>query len=151
MKEGDEVTINGPYGDFFLRESEADIVFIAGGSGMAPIKSILLDMVEKGIDRKATYFFGARTTKDLFLVDEMRELEKRLPRFTFVPALSAPTEEDKWQGETGLITEVLDRHLKDGNNLEAYLCGSPGMIDASVGVLAKKGLPEELIFYDKFA
>jgi Na+-transporting NADH:ubiquinone oxidoreductase subunit F len=81
----------------------------------------------------------------------MRELEKKLPRFSFVPALSAPTEEDKWTGESGLITEVLDRHLNDGNNLEAYLCGSPGMIDASVGVLTSKGLPEELIFYDKFA
>ena len=151
MKEGDEVTINGPYGEFYLRDTDAEIVFIAGGSGMAPIKSILLDMAEKGIDRKATYFFGARTTRDLFLVDEMRELEKRLPRFNFVPALSAPTEEDKWTGETGLITDVLDKHLKEGNNVEAYLCGSPGMIDASVGVLAKKGLPEELIFYDKFA
>jgi Na+-transporting NADH:ubiquinone oxidoreductase subunit F len=151
IKEGDEVTINGPYGEFFLRDTDAEIVFIAGGSGMAPIKSILLDMAEKGIDRKATYFFGARTTRDLFLLDEMRELEKRLPRFSFVPALSAPAEEDKWSGESGLITEVLDRHLKDGNHLEAYLCGSPGMIDASVGVLTKKGLPEELIFYDKFA
>lgn len=151
MKEGDEVTINGPYGEFYLRDSEAEIVFIAGGSGMAPIKSILLDMAEKGIDRKATYFFGARTTRDLFLVDEMRELEKRLPRFNFVPALSAPTEEDKWSGETGLITEVLDKHLEDGNKVEAYLCGSPGMIDASVEVLTKKGFPEELIFYDKFA
>jgi Na+-transporting NADH:ubiquinone oxidoreductase subunit F len=118
---------------------------------MAPIKSILLDMAEKGIDRKATYFFGARTTRDLFLVDEMRELEKRLPRFTFVPALSAPAEEEKWTGETGLITEVLDRHLKNGDNLEAYLCGSPGMIDASVDVLTKKGFPEQLIYFDKFA
>jgi Na+-transporting NADH:ubiquinone oxidoreductase subunit F len=151
IKEGDEVTINGPYGEFFLRDTDAEIVFIAGGSGMAPIKSILLDMAEKGIDRKATYFFGARTTRDLFLLDEMRELEKRLPRFSFVPALSAPAEEDKWSGESGLITEVLDRHLKDGNHLEAYLCGSPGMIDASVEVLTKKGLQEELIFYDKFA
>ena len=91
---------------------------------MAPIKSILLDMAEKGIDRKATYFFGARTTRDLFLVEEMRELEKKLPRFRFVPALSAPTEEDNWEGETGLITEVLERHLKDGNNVEA-VCHQP--------------------------
>jgi Na+-transporting NADH:ubiquinone oxidoreductase subunit F len=151
MKEGDAVTINGPYGEFFLRDSGSDIVFIAGGSGMAPIKAILLDMVEKGIDRKATYFFGARTTRDLFLLEEMRELENKLPRFTFIPALSAPAEEDNWTGETGLITEVLDRHLSDADNLEAYLCGSPGMIDASIGVLTKKGLPEELIFYDKFA
>ena len=151
MKEGDEVTINGPYGDFHLRETGRDIVFIAGGSGMAPIKSILLDMVEKGIDRKATYFFGAVSKRDLFLVDEMRELEKKLPKFRYVPALSGPKPEDQWDGETGLITEVLDRHLNGGDNVEAYLCGSPGMIDASIKVLSAKGVPDELIYYDKFA
>ena len=151
MKEGDEITINGPYGDFFLRDTERDIVFIAGGSGMAPIKSILSDMVEKGSTRKATYFFGAVSKRDLFLVEEMRELEKKLPNFKYVPALSGPKPEDNWDGETGLITEVLDRHLDSGENVEAYLCGSPGMIDASIAVLTKKGIPEELVYYDKFA
>jgi Na+-transporting NADH:ubiquinone oxidoreductase subunit F len=151
MKEGDEITINGPYGDFFLRDSERDIVFIAGGSGMAPIKSILSDMVEKGSTRKATYFFGAVSKRDLFLVEEMRELEKKLPNFKYVPALSGPKPEDNWDGETGLITEVLDRCLDSGENVEAYLCGSPGMIDASIAVLTKKGIPEELVYYDKFA
>jgi Na+-transporting NADH:ubiquinone oxidoreductase subunit F len=151
LKEGDEVTINGPYGDFHLRDTERDIVFIAGGSGMAPIKSILLDMVEKGIDRKAVYFFGAQSKRDLFLVDEMRELERKLPNFRFVPALSRPLPEDEWQGESGLITEVLNRHLTSGENVEAYLCGSPGMIDASIKVLTAKGIPEDLIYYDKFA
>ena len=151
LKEGERITINGPYGEFFLRDTDREIVFIAGGSGMAPIKSILLDLVEKGIDRKATYFFGARTTRDLFLVEEMQELEKKLPRFKFVPALSDPTPDEKWDGETGLITEVLDRYLDKADNLEAYLCGSPGMIDASVAVLTKKGLQEELIYFDKFA
>jgi Na+-transporting NADH:ubiquinone oxidoreductase subunit F len=153
LKEGEEVTINGPYGDFSLRDTQRDIVFIAGGSGMAPIKSILNDMVEKNIDRKSTYFFGARAVRDLFLVEEMRELEKKLPRFSFVPALSEPQPEDNWEGETGLITDVLDRHLKSGSgdNVEAYLCGSPGMIDAAITVLTKKGIPEELIYYDKFA
>ena len=151
MKEGDEITINGPYGDFFLRDTERDIVFIAGGSGMAPIKAILSDMVEKGSTRKATYFFGAVSKRDLFLVEEMRELEKKLPNFKYVPALSGPKPEDNWDGETGLITEVLDRHLDSGENVEAYLCGSPGMIDASIAVLTKKGIPEELVYYDKFA
>jgi Na+-transporting NADH:ubiquinone oxidoreductase subunit F len=151
LKEGQEVTLNGPYGEFFLRDTEREIVFIAGGSGMAPIKSILHHMAETGVDRKATYFFGARAVRDLFLVEEMRELEKKLPRFRFVPALSAPEPDDGWKGETGLITEVLDRHLQGGENVEAYLCGSPGMIDASVAVLTKKGIPQELIHYDKFA
>lgn len=151
LRVGDEVTINGPYGDFRLRESDRDIIFVAGGSGMAPIKAMLLDMAEKGIDRKTTYFFGARAVRDLFLVDEMRELERRLPRFRFIPALSNPLPEDKWEGETGLITEVLSRHFQTLDHHEAYLCGSPGMIDASIRVFRSKGLPEELVFYDKFA
>jgi Na+-transporting NADH:ubiquinone oxidoreductase subunit F len=151
LKVGDAVTINGPYGDFFLRESDRDIIFIAGGSGMAPIKSMLLDMAEKGIARKATYFFGARTTRDLFLVEEMRGFEKKLPGFTFVPALSSPEPEGGWKGETGLITEVLDRRFQALDHHEAYLCGSPGMIDAAIKVLKAKGLVDELIFFDKFA
>ncbi len=151
LKEGDHVTLNGPYGEFHLNESDRDIIFIAGGSGMAPIKSMLHDMAEKGISRKATYFFGARAVRDLFLIDEMKELEKKLPNFTFIPALSEPLPEDNWRGETGLITDVLDRNVASGENTEAYLCGSPGMIDAAVNVLTKKGIPDELIFYDKFA
>jgi Na+-transporting NADH:ubiquinone oxidoreductase subunit F len=151
LKEGDHITLNGPYGEFFLRESDRDIIFIAGGSGMAPIKSILYDMQERGIDRKATYFFGARAVRDLFLVEEMRELERSLKNFAFVPALSEPAENDHWKGETGLITEILDRHLDTGKGIEAYLCGSPGMIDASIKVLNQKGIPEEHIYYDKFA
>ena len=151
LKVGDAVSINGPYGDFHLRESDRDIVFVAGGSGMAPIKSMLADMAERGVRRKATYFFGARTTKDLFLVEEMRELEGKLPGFKFVPALSNPDPGDNWSGEKGLITEVLDRHFQRLDHHEAYLCGSPGMIDASIKVFKSKGLPEELIFFDKFA
>jgi Na+-transporting NADH:ubiquinone oxidoreductase subunit F len=150
LKTGDTVTINGPYGEFFLRDTDSELVFIAGGSGMAPIKAMLSDMHEKQINRKTSYFFGARSTRDLFLVEEMRELEKKLPDFTYIPALSEPSAEENWDGETGLITEVLSRHLKSVENLEAYLCGSPGMIDASIAVLTEKGLSEDLIYYDKF-
>lgn len=150
LKEGEEVTINGPYGDFFLRDTERDIVCIAGGSGMAPIKSILLDMLEKGVNRRVRYFFGARSKRDLFLMDEMKELEGKLPNFEFIPALSEPQPEDNWEGEVGLITEVLDKYMESGENVEGYLCGSPGMIDACVNVLTKNGVPEELIYFDKF-
>lgn len=150
LKVGDPVTINGPYGDFYLRESDREIVFVAGGSGMAPIKSILLDMAERNVARKATYFFGARAVRDLFLVDEMRRLEARLPNFRFVPALSNPLPGDDWKGEVGLITEVLARHYERMDDLEAYLCGSPGMIDAAIKVFRQKGLPESQTFYDKF-
>ena len=150
LKEGDKISFNGPYGEFYLRDTERNIVCIAGGSGMAPIKSILLDMAEKGINRKTTFFFGARTAKDLFLLGDMRELEEKLTGFRFVPALSAPAPEDNWTGETGLITDVVDRFLTSGDNVEAYLCGSPGMIDACVKVLTANGVPEEFIYYDKF-
>jgi Na+-transporting NADH:ubiquinone oxidoreductase subunit F len=151
LKEGDEVIFNGPYGEFYLRDTERKVVCIAGGSGMAPIKAILLDMADRGIDREVQYFFGAVSKRDLFLVDEMKELEKKLPRFKYIPALSAPKDEDEWKGDQGLITQVLDRYLESGDNVEAYLCGSPGMIDACRAVLAKKGVPEDLIYYDKFA
>jgi Na+-transporting NADH:ubiquinone oxidoreductase subunit F len=151
LKVGEHVTINGPYGDFHLRDTDARALFIAGGSGMAPIKSMLYDMLEKGINRECIYFFGARAVRDLFLVDEMRELEKKLPNFRFIPALSEPLPEDNWKGDTGLITDVLDRHVESGENTEAYLCGSPGMIDAAVSVLSTKGIPEDKIYYDKFA
>ncbi len=150
LEEGEEVIFNGPYGDFFLRDTEREIVCIAGGSGMAPIKSILLDMEEKGVGRRTRYFFGARSTKDLVLLEEMQDLEKRLPNFQFIPALSDPEEGDKWEGETGLITDVLDRYMESGENVEAYLCGSPGMIDACIKVLTDNGVPDELIYYDKF-
>ena len=151
LKEGDHVTINGPYGDFFLRETDSNIIFIAGGSGMAPIKSILLDMEKKGSKRKTTYFFGARSKRDLFLLEEMRELEEKMPNFKFVPALSEPQEEDKWEGEVGLITDVVRRMVDEAPSSEAYLCGSPGMIDACIKVLHELKVPEENIFYDKFS
>lgn len=151
LKEGDEVIINGPYGDFYLRDSDKHIICIAGGSGMAPIKSILLDMEKKGITRKTSYFFGARSKRDLFLLDEMRELEKKMPNFTFIPALSEPLEEDNWDGETGLITDVVRRMVTEGSNSEAYLCGSPGMINACIDVLNELGVEADNIFYDKFS
>jgi Na+-transporting NADH:ubiquinone oxidoreductase subunit F len=150
LKVGDAVTINGPYGDFFLNESGREMICVAGGSGMAPLKSILLRLNEQSSPRRIRYFFGARTTRDLFLMDEMRALEKSLPDFKFIPALSTPEAGTDWRGETGLITDVLGRHVTSVENAEAYLCGSPGMIDACLAVLRAKGLPAERIYYDKF-
>ncbi len=150
LKEGDEVVINGPYGEFFLRDTDTPVIFIAGGSGMAPIKSILLDMEKSQNPRPAQYFFGARSKRDLFLLDEMKALETSIPNFTFIPALSEPLEEDNWEGEIGLITDVVHRNVKDASLSEAYLCGSPGMIDACIKVLSDLGVREDCIFYDKF-
>jgi Na+-transporting NADH:ubiquinone oxidoreductase subunit F len=151
MKEGDEIKINGPYGEFYLRETDREIIFIAGGSGIAPIRGILLHMVETGSKRRATFFYGANELRDLYLVEQMRSFEERLPNFTYVPALARPNPQDDWQGETGLVTEVIDRHVPDASSQEVYLCGGPNMIDAAVELLEKKGLTEDRTFYDKFA
>jgi propane monooxygenase reductase component len=151
LKPGDSLRAKGPYGVFVLREnSDADMVFIGGGAGMAPIWSILNSMAERNIDRKATYYYGARTRKDLFYEDELRQLEERLGSFRYVPALSEPSEEEGWDGETGLITDVVDRLEGDLTGYEAYLCGPPPMIDAALPVLLAKGIGEARIFYDKF-
>jgi len=149
---GQELEVKGPYGVFMLREkSNSDIICIGGGSGMAPLWSLLNSMAERGIERKATYYYGARTRKDLFYLDRLHQLEERLPGFRFVPALSMATPEDAWEGETGLITEVLDRNLEAGQTqMQAYLCGPPPMIDATIPILVRKGISEDRIFFDKF-
>lgn len=150
LKIGDTIRIKGAFGRFFLRDCESDIIFIAGGSGMSAIKSIILDMLEKGCTRKAECYFGAIARRDLYLLEEMKEIGEKMPSFRFIPALSNPDPNDNWDGETGLITEVVDRHLNSGETTDAYLCGSPGMIDACVKVLNEKGIPNSRIFFDKF-
>ncbi len=148
---GDKIPITGPFGDFFLNEeSDKPIIMIAGGSGKAPIRSIVYRLMDLGFKRKASYFFGARTTKDLYLTDYFLDISKRFPNFEYIPALSHSTEDENWTGETGLITDVVGRFSDDLSNHEAYLCGSPGMIDACIRVLKSKGMPEENIYFDKF-
>ena len=152
LQKGDKATITGPYGSFFLQEeSKRDIVCIAGGSGKAPIRSILARLKATGMQRKVRYFFGAKAVRDLYYTEEMRQLEKEFANFEYIPALSNPLEEDKWEGATGLITDVLDRMTGDLSEAEAYLCGSPGMIDACIKVLNKHDIKTENVFYDKFA
>lgn len=152
LQVGDKATLIGPFGDFYLQEnSKKPIVCIAGGSGKAPIRSILFRLKELGFKREVKYFFGARTTKDLFYTEELRALEKEFPNFKYIPALSDSTPEENWTGETGLITDVLDRLTGDLSGSEAYLCGSPGMINACINVLNKHDIKEENVYYDKFS
>jgi Na+-transporting NADH:ubiquinone oxidoreductase subunit F len=154
LKKDDSVSINGPYGHFYLRNTEAPIIFIAGGSGIAPIKCILHHMQNETNSRKAIFFFGVRTTKDLFLVEEMKAFESKLNDFKFVPVLSQPEPDAKWQGVTGWVTTAAEEYLKkeaDPNAYEGYLCGSPGMIESSIKVLTGFGISEEKIYYDKFS
>ncbi len=154
LKVGDEVKLVGPMGEFRLHDSEDEMVMVAGGSGMAPIAALLAEIAEKKIERKVTYFCGAVTKRDLFYMDEMREFEQQIPGFTFVPALSGDVPDDEWDGVRGLITKPLDNHLKErgeNTNVQAYMCGSPGMINACIGVLTKNGVQRSNIFFDPFA
>lgn len=153
MKEGQQATLNGPYGDFYLRtDSDREIICIAGGSGLAPIKSIVQDMLDKGIThRKTRFFFGARGLDDLYYTDMFGSIAKEHDFFEYIPALSAPDEKGDGGYQTGLITDVVARHYEKADHHEAYLCGSPGMIDACVKVLTGLGMPEEHIHYDKFS
>lgn len=149
LRQGDKVKFNGPYGEFRLSQTDSPIIFIAGGSGMAPIRCMLYQMRNEGITRQARYYYGANRIGALCLLDEMRRFEKELKAFRFVPCV--PSAEADWQGQRGLVTEVVRRDVSEGRTAEAYLCGSPGMIDASVAVLKERGLTEDRIFYDKFA
>jgi Na+-transporting NADH:ubiquinone oxidoreductase subunit F len=151
LKEGDETKINGPYGDFRLSDTQAPMIFIAGGSGMAPIKCMLHHMKNTGNSREATYYFGANVVRELCLTDLMQSFESELANFRFVPVIAGGADDPEWKGETGLVTQAVQRNFTDASQHEAYLCGSPGMIDASVKVLMDLGMPETNIFYDKFA
>ena len=152
LRENDKVTLTGPYGDFFLQEdSNRDMICIAGGSGKAPIRSVLSVLKDRGMPRKVKYFFGARSKRDLYYSEEFDQLAKEYPNFEYIPALSEPLPDDNWEGETGLITDVVDRLTDDLTEAEAYLCGSPGMIDACIRVLDKHKIKHEHVFYDKFS
>ena len=151
LKVGDMVTFNGPHGEFRLMDTPAEMIFIAGGSGMAPFRSILMEMRHTRNPRRTRYFFGAVTRRDLFYLEEMQEFERELPDFRFIPALSKPAPDDAWTGELGLITDVVGRHAADGADQEAYLCGSPGMIDACIKVLTGKGMTADKVHFDKVA
>jgi propane monooxygenase reductase subunit len=149
---GDELKCKGPFGMFTLRDSSPRrLVFIAGGAGMAPILSLLRSMAEKGTERPATFYYGARTQDDLFALEEMERFESVLPDFTFVPALSEDEEGGGWEGEAGLITDVVDR-LEDDDlaDVDAYLCGPPPMVDAAIALLERRGVPESHIYFDRF-
>lgn len=151
LKEGEELTLRGPFGDFYLREGADNLIFIAGGSGLAPIKSLVFDIMEKGLNKKMTFFFGAVSKRDLYYTELFTELEKTNPNFRYIPALSRPAPEDNWTGASGLITDVVRAHIASTESMQAYLCGSPGMLNACVDTLTSIGLPEEDIFFDKFA
>lgn len=150
LKVGDQVRLSGPYGDFYLRGNCEELIMIAGGSGLAPIRSLVYDVIEKGLPHKMRFFFGANTMRDLYYMDEFAQIEKDYPQFKFIPCLARPEPSDNWQGVTGFVTVALQEQVDSGEGKEAYLCGSPGMLDACIKILKEKGFTDETIFYDKF-
>ncbi len=151
LQPGDQLEVEAPFGTFTLREGRSnDLVFVGGGAGMAPVLGLLRSMAERGVQRRATFYYGARTARDLCFSDELAELGTRLPSFTYVPALSEPTAGDGWTGETGLITEVVRRRESTLEGFDAYVCGPPPMVDAAIATLTALGVPDNAIFYDKF-
>ena len=150
LKVGDRLEVVGPYGMFTLRYGrDCDLVFLGGGAGMAPILSLLRSMAERGSTRKATYYYGARRRRDLCFEKELYALEQALPNFRYVPALSEPDDEP-WDGEVGLITDVVKGHEQDLTGVDCYVCGPPPMVEAAMAVLTTLGAHEKHIYYDKF-
>ena len=147
---GDRLQVEAPFGTFTLRETRtSDLVFIAGGAGLAPVLNLVRSMAERGVERRAVFYYGARQRRDLCCVEELWDLECRLPNFSFVPALSEPADGDEWDGEVGLVTDVVLRHESGLATKDAYLCGPP-MVDAAIAMLEAQGVPESSIFFDKF-
>jgi Na+-transporting NADH:ubiquinone oxidoreductase subunit F len=148
---GDELTFTGPFGDFYLHEDDSqDLVALGRSTGMAPLRSIIMHLAERNMPRAVTFFFGARSVRDLYLVDYYRELERRFPNFRFIPSLSKPRPEDNWTGEVGYPAQILRRHVPDCSNRTAVLCGPPVMIDQALTVLPQLGFLPEHIYCDRF-
>lgn len=146
---GRSVRIDGPVGEFYLRSGDAPLLFIAGGSGLAPILAILKEAVERGETRSATLLFGAREQKDLYALDEIAAIEKQWKgKFRFVPMLSEAANDASWTGARGLVTEKIPELLEAGAH--GYLCGSPGMIDGAIELLQQRGVAREHIHFDRF-
>jgi Na+-transporting NADH:ubiquinone oxidoreductase subunit F len=155
LKPGDTITMSGPYGEFFIRETENEMMFIGGGAGMAPMRSHIFDQfLTKRTNRKATFWYGGRSLRELFYIDEFEAIQKEFPNFSFDVALSAPLPEDNWTGKTGFIHQVIyDNYLKDHPNpedIEYYICGPQVMSNAVIAMLESLGVSREMIFFDDF-
>ena len=155
LKEGDEVTVSGPFGEFFARDTNAEMCFIGGGAGMAPMRSHIFDQFHRlHTKRKATYWYGARSLKEAFYQDEFDAIAKANPNFTWHLALSEPLPEDNWTGFKGFIHQVVfENYLKSHPNvdeIEFYLCGPPMMNSAVQKMLGDLGVEKDMIRFDDF-
>lgn len=155
LKPGDKVTIMGPFGDFFARETENEMIFIGGGAGMAPMRSHIFDQLCRlNSKRKISFWYGARSKNEMFYVDDFDRLAREHENFEWHVALSEPLPEDNWEGHTGFIHQVLfDVYLKNHpapEDCEYYLCGPPMMSKAVNALLLDQGVEQEHILYDDF-
>ena len=155
LKPGDKVTISGPYGEFFAKKTKNEMVFVGGGAGMAPMRSHIFDQLKRlNSDRKMTFWYGARSKREMFYVEDFDGLQAENDNFKWHCALSEPLPEDNWDGYTGFIHQVLlDNYLKDHEapeDIEYYLCGPPMMNKAVIDMLHSLGVEDENILLDDF-
>ncbi len=155
LKPGDDVTISGPFGEFFAKESEAEMIFIGGGAGMAPMRSHIFDQFRRlGTSRKVSYWYGARSLREAFYLDDFDTIANEHENFAWHLALSEPLPEDKWSGYTGFIHQVVfDNYLathRAPEDIEYYLCGPPMMLKACMNMLDSIGVEPENILFDDF-
>jgi Na+-transporting NADH:ubiquinone oxidoreductase subunit F len=155
LQPGDKVTISGPYGEFFAKETGAEMVFVGGGAGMAPMRSHIFDQLKRlSTTRKVSYWYGARSLREMFYVEEFDKLQEENENFTWHVALSEPMPEDNWTGLTGFIHQVLfEKYLKDHpapEDCEYYMCGPPLMTSAVINLLENLGVEPENILLDDF-
>jgi Na+-transporting NADH:ubiquinone oxidoreductase subunit F len=155
LKPGDKVTISGPYGEFFVKDTDREMVYIGGGAGMAPMRSHLFHLFHTlKTGRNVSFWYGARSVREMFYDDQFKKIAKDFPNFNYNVALSEPMQEDNWEGYTGFIHQVLhDEYLKDHEDpteLEYYMCGPPPMINACDNMLDSLGVDREMIAYDSF-
>ena len=154
-KPGDKVMVSGPYGEFFIKETKNEMIYVGGGAGMAPMRSHIFHLFHTlKTNRKVSYWYGARSKREIFYEDHFRAIEKDFPNFTFNIALSEPAEEDKWEGPVGFIHQVLyDNYLRyheEPEEIEYYMCGPPMMNSAVSNLLYDMGVPDEMIDFDDF-
>ncbi len=155
LKPGDRVTISGPYGDFFVKKTNREMCFVGGGAGMAPMRChIFHQFYTLKTERKTTFWYGARSKREMFYHEDFEKIDKVFPNFNFHVALSDPKPEDEWKGLTGFIHSVLYQNYlkehKDPTEIEYYLCGPPLMIDSVLAMLDSLGVEPNMIHYDKF-
>jgi Na+-transporting NADH:ubiquinone oxidoreductase subunit F len=154
-KPGDKVIISGPYGEFHIKNTDSEMIYIGGGAGMAPLRSHIFHLFKTlKTTRKVSYWYGARSLREVFYEDEFRAIEKEFPNFTFNLALSEPLPQDNWTGYKGFIHQVLyDNYLSkldEPEDVEYYFCGPPMMNNAVVEMLDNLGIPAENISFDDF-